>query len=1422
MSGLSSTLNIAKSAIAAQQYSLSVTGHNIANVNNADYARQNADHVSNKPAAYAGFLFGTGVSVQEIKQSVDTLLENRLTDEKSSQAMFDEAESYMAIIEGYFDENSEASMNSILSEFWDSWHDLSDNPLGVSERVQVYEKGIKVAERFNSLATDLDQISEDILNELAATLSNINSLSTQIAELNNEILGMEIGQTANDLRDQRAGLVDDLGELINLDVITQGNGSLILNAGNGSTLVNGSDSYNLSLAEGQVMWQGSFGSQHDITDDISGGKTAGWLMIRDEVIPKYQAQLDELSRQMIWAMNYQNSQGVGLEYFDTSITGTYSVDESGWLSSLDFGDKLDYDGDLTVWTEDVSNSETAYQKYLMDMGISEAALSNWQGIAPGSNQSRYQLTVLDSGYIGNQIVTQTSGGRLAEVWSTSAGGASTALDNIMAEQTLRIYGGSAASHTINIQDSGGDAIRSAASIADALNQIDGIEAYASNTQAELDISGVSSAQDGDEVSYTLYVDGYLYTKSFLVDASAGSLEDQFEDSLVESVNAINAMNQDTDLYADGLKFSSDKGATLGFQAFEVKDNAGIQLDTFSNFDTTDTVTFKITTDGVPTTNTTVSVDLTGVVDPTDQAEMSTVFYDALSDALDGKPITVEWATTANTILIRSTDGSNITLREAGGDSGNDATINLTALSGSTSAAGNSSLEFTALAGDVETFDSLTTSGDSVIFGMPAAITSGVAGTFADITESTYTGAGATTAAAIAGTLTVLLDSGMSLQSDTRSPQGLFGPSGNATTGSSIITFGGEDGFTNFDVGDTISFDVDGIAISMTLTAGADTTEAGLAEALYNELDSTLSLTGDYSVIRNGKSVSIIKAESFEDPIEITNFDDDDGSATGLAAKLAVSTGTGDGASDPENSLLESGNIYRDSVTSSLYSDEATIKWERLDENGDKTGSAGLLTIEDIGTYTIVEDGSDTVSFDISEGMLVAGNTLTINTDTSGEPDPLNLRVFRQAKSINDIYQFKVVSGGKVGEEPVEGDEPLTIEWTSAVSSGSFVIEGHTPPYTPESPVEVEVDGMVLSFYDGTLFSGDVFTITTDDSGLPVTTDDAGIGAPERMSDWHWTLDSFAEEFNRTVGGVKASVTIGNELKLSASDEYYTVEKVEYSGSNGFSEENTTISVLDWTALNFKARDFQLVRSGVDGHWGILNDSSGGVAQILPAGGDDDGFKIDMDGDGVGDIEISFAKKVSGDGYVQFDLNQHMPTDVHYAFGDDSGTTSSGIMAALGINTFFDGTSALDMAINTEMSDTRFIVSGWIDSETGVLTQGDNRNSLAMADIQNQTLIIKNWTFVRGSEARSSITESTLDDYYSAMVGSLGLKSQSITTSREFADIMVNQLTEQRDSVSAVSLDEEMIKLMKYQHAFSAASKLLTVTDEMLNTLISTR
>ena len=1412
MSGLTSTLNIAKSAIAAQQYGLNVTGHNVSNVNNPDFSRQRADHISNTPAMYGGHLFGTGVDVSQVKQTVDTLLENRLTDERSTQSALAEAESYMAVLEGKFSENSEASLNKMLGQFWNSWHDLSTSPLGASQRVQVFEQGSKLAERFRGLSNDLDQLTTDLTKEVEATMTEVNSIASQLADLNKQILAMEGMGTANDLRDQQMGLLDKLGELINVDVITQGDGSIMVNVGNGTNLVNGIHHNTLYSEGGQVKWKGSFSM--DITDDIAGGKLGGWLVVRDEAIPKYKNQINALAQEITWNVNKVHSQGVGQEYYRGSLQGTYPSDDSGWLSSLTFGNRIDHTKDFTMWTEDRSKASTEYRKIMVDMGISDAELKDFSGTAPGATQSRYKLTVLDGAEIGDKQVTQANGERLGEVWSTTAGTAVSALNTMIGEQTLTVYGSSAGTHKINIADSGGNAKRSVADIAKELNTIPGVSAHASKTEVEFDLSGVSEAQNGDTVTYELYVDGTVHKREFVVDSTKGSFQDQFEDSLDDAVQALNTSNEDSDLHAEGLKLSSDKGATLGVQNFQITDNAGVRLSNFNNFNSSDKVTFKVASDGVPTVTAEITVDLTHVVNINDQQEMSKVFYDALKDQLNDKPFTVDRDTSDNSIVIRTTNGANLTFRDAGDDTTADATISLANLSGtSTSGAGNTSLEFTG-AGDVETFNSNTNHGDYIGFSLPSTTTTTVNGTTSVVYENSTTAAGAATASVMSGSLTVLMAPGMSMETDRFDSGGLFGSSGKATLGGSIMTLGGEEGFSNFAAGDAISFDVDGQAVSFTVpTSAGSTTEAGLAKLLFDELNSDIT-NPDYSIVRNGKSVSIIKKDDTDNPIKITNFTD----GTTGDAKLKVSTGTGEKTHDPENEMLESNNSYRNFSTSSLYDDDGQILWQRLDKDGNETGSQGLVTVNSEGRVTITEGGSDTLSFDLTAGTLTAGNTMTVNTDKTGQPDPLKMKVYRQAHGVNETYQFRVLSSGRVGYTNGEDAEPLVVEWKNSVSSGRFEIPANTPARDPNIPVDVEVDGMLLHFESGMMFKDDMFTIDTDETGVPKKKDADGYGQATTMSDWHWTLDSFSDQFNRMSAGVKASVDDENHFSFTATD-YYSVENVGTSGSEGFSTDNVTIEVTDWSAVNFKGRDVQFVRSG--GKWGIVNDPTGGQARFLPEGGDDNGFMVDFNGDGVGDMEVKFKKPVTGDGWTRFDLLKHQAADMGFAFGDDQAETS-GLTAALGINTFFTGDGARNMGVNEKVQDTKFLAAGKINGADGSVKQGDNRNALAMTQAQDETHTMKQWEFRRGETTTSSLIETSIDDYYSTLMGSLGVKSRNIKNSKAYADVMVNKMTEQRNAVSAVSLDEEMVNLMKYQHAYSAASKLLKTTDEMLNTLISVR
>ena len=162
MSGIGMVLNIATTALNAQQYGLGVTAQNIANVNTEGYSRQNPVLVAKQPLMYGGLLLGRGVDTESVSRSSDQFIENKLMQEKSNMSSSSEMEKYMQVLEGFFNENSGTSISTMLSEFWNGWHDLSNNPSGPSERISLYEQSVLLSEQFNALRTDLIQIDKDL------------------------------------------------------------------------------------------------------------------------------------------------------------------------------------------------------------------------------------------------------------------------------------------------------------------------------------------------------------------------------------------------------------------------------------------------------------------------------------------------------------------------------------------------------------------------------------------------------------------------------------------------------------------------------------------------------------------------------------------------------------------------------------------------------------------------------------------------------------------------------------------------------------------------------------------------------------------------------------------------------------------------------------------------------------------------------------------------------------------------------------------------------------------------------------------------------------------------------------------------------------------------------------------------------------
>ncbi|MFA6010852.1 MAG: flagellar hook-associated protein FlgK [Desulfobacteraceae bacterium] len=367
MTGIGSTLSIAKLALSAQQYGISVTGQNVANVDNENYTRQTLDMTSGTSVKIGSLVLGNGVSVSQIKSVSDAYLESSLMDKKSALACYEEKELYLSSLENIIASNGENGLSALVSEFWNAWSDLSNNPSGDAERMVVYETGEQLAEQFNSLSQSLNDIKGNLDNEMGTSVSQINSITAQIAGLNSDIVSVESGGgTANDLRDQRSALLSELSSMAGITTFEESDGSVSVLTAKSFPLVSGNSSHTLEYSSGQILWNGT-DNDVDITDSITKGQLKGWLEIRDETLPELQAELDGLSEALIYQVNLQTSQGVGSDYMSQSMTGSYAVDSSGLFSTLDFADKLDTSAEFVLWIKNSTTTPSTFTDVSVDL-----------------------------------------------------------------------------------------------------------------------------------------------------------------------------------------------------------------------------------------------------------------------------------------------------------------------------------------------------------------------------------------------------------------------------------------------------------------------------------------------------------------------------------------------------------------------------------------------------------------------------------------------------------------------------------------------------------------------------------------------------------------------------------------------------------------------------------------------------------------------------------------------------------------------------------------------------------------------------------------------------------------------------------------------------------------------------------------------
>lgn len=158
-----------------------------------------------------------------------------------------------------------------------------------------------------------------------------------------------------------------------------------------------------------------------------------------------------------------------------------------------------------------------------------------------------------------------------------------------------------------------------------------------------------------------------------------------------------------------------------------------------------------------------------------------------------------------------------------------------------------------------------------------------------------------------------------------------------------------------------------------------------------------------------------------------------------------------------------------------------------------------------------------------------------------------------------------------------------------------------------------------------------------------------------------------------------------------------------------------------------------------------------------------------------------------------------------------GTDTTGLMAGLGINTFFTGSGASDIAVRDELHTNLNLLNAGAVNGAHEINSGDGSIAESIAALSEKAVTISTgW--------KTSDTQ-TLNEYYNSTVTSVGADTRTAQTNASYNTALANDLDEQQASLGGVNIDEEMANLIKFQHSYTAAAKLITTADEMLQTLL---
>lgn len=317
---MSNLLNIGISGLRVHQTALTVTGHNIANVDTEGYSRQDVTISNNNPQFQGGVWVGSGAMVQDVRRIFDEFLVGQLQKDTSTFNFFETLSTNASQIDSLLADPGTGVQPGIENMFG-AFQAAIDDPSSLPARQVLISESQGLVDRFHSINDRLSDTNEILNGQLGAITTQITTLGESIAELNVQIqfaTASANGNYPNDLLDKRDLAIKELSELVSVNVVTQDNNAVNVFIGNGQPLVLGKDFNTLSTQTGAddptrnaIVFERD-GVVQDITREIQGGQIGGILEFRSSVLDPVTNRLGRVAIALQFNINEQHALGIDI------------------------------------------------------------------------------------------------------------------------------------------------------------------------------------------------------------------------------------------------------------------------------------------------------------------------------------------------------------------------------------------------------------------------------------------------------------------------------------------------------------------------------------------------------------------------------------------------------------------------------------------------------------------------------------------------------------------------------------------------------------------------------------------------------------------------------------------------------------------------------------------------------------------------------------------------------------------------------------------------------------------------------------------------------------------------------------------------------------------------------------------------------